>query len=275
MSEEQQEELSLEDAIEAEAAREAEKVDDKPDILADIPDDDKPYAKGWNPNGSKTLEQFINDGKWMEKVDILDKKLKSHTAETNERLQMQAKLLTLQHNEAMKAALAKKRDAVNMSDMEALDEAQNEIDELKAIAPDKVKDTVAVDEREDEIAREWNAANSWINVADINSPMYDPESPDYVKANHAQKFIQKQYAQGMKNSELVKLLDTEIASKFPVDKKPAAPKHLASNSRAASAKGAPSFSDLTREEKDFYEKTSSMWATKEAYAQAALDARDK
>ena len=275
MTEETQEDLSLEEAIEAEAAREAEKADDKPDILADIPDDDKPYAKGWNPNGSKTLEQFINDGKWMEKVDILDKKLKSHTAETNERLQMQAKLLTLQHNEAMKAALAKKRDAVNMSDMEALDEAQADIDELKAIKPGEVKNAVQDDEYEATIAREWDAKNSWVFVADINSPMYDPESPDYVKANHIQKLIQKNLSAGLKISEVIPIIDSEIANKFPVDKKPAAPKHLASNSRAASAKGAPSFSDLTREEKDFYEKTSSMWATKEAYAQAALDARDK
>jgi len=274
MSDEIQE-VSLEEAIEAEAAREAEKVDEKPDILADIPEDDKPYAKGWNPNGEKSLAEFIKDGKWIEKYDTLDKKFRAQSAEINERLKNQAQFLSIQHNEAMKAALAEKRDAINMSDAEALDEAQEKIDKLKATAPDKVKDTVSVDEREDEIARDWNAVNSWIHVADINSPMYDPESPDYIKANHAQKFIQKQYAQGMKNSELVKLLDNEIASKFPADKKPSAPKHLASNSRAASAKGAHSFNDLTPDEKLAFEKYGNMWPSKEAFIQSAIDSRIK
>lgn len=72
MSDEELKDVPIEEFIE-EGLKEEEKPDE-PDYLKDIPEEDRKYAKGWNPNGTKSLEWFISDGKMMEKVDYLSKK---------------------------------------------------------------------------------------------------------------------------------------------------------------------------------------------------------
>jgi len=101
MSNEELKDVPLEEFIAENIDNPEEDEENKePDYLAEIPEEDRKYAKGWNPNfkgeSAKSLKQFISDGKMMAKVDYLSKRDKEREDEFKQRLADVNKLYKLQ-----------------------------------------------------------------------------------------------------------------------------------------------------------------------------------
>jgi len=286
MSDEELKDVPLEEFI-AENIDKPEEAEEnnEPDYLAEIPEEDRKYAKGWNPNfkgeSAKSLKQFISDGKMMAKVDYLSKRDKEREDEFKQRLADVNKLYKLQiiqKEKALQEAESRFRDAVNMSDMDEVKAAQKEIDEINAI---DLKDPEAKQEEpgklsaeEKEIADTWDANNQWINESNPDHPNYDPTSVNFAKAAFANQLIAKLVQQKKPIREIIETIEEEVGRRFAEDVKPKAPKHIQSNVvQRTQRKGGGSWNDLTAQEKNMYEGMESSWPSKDAFIQAALDAR--
>lgn len=285
MSDKELKDVPLEEFIEGNPDKEVDDKPGEPDYLADIPEEDRKYAKGWNPEfkgeNAKSLKQFISDGKLMEKVDYLSKRDKAREEEFKQRLADVNKLYKLQiiqKEKALQEAEQRFRDAVNMSDMDEVKAAQKEIDELNALdikEPEEQKpDAVQLSAEDKLLADTWDANNQWINESNPEHPDYDPTSKNFAKAAFANQLIAKLVQQKKPIREIIETIEEEVGKRFAEDVKPKAPKHIQSNIVQRSArKGQGSWSDLTTEEKRLYEGMESSWPSKEAFIQAALDAR--
>lgn len=288
MSDEELKDVPLEEFIEENLEKaEPEDENKEPDYLAEIPEEDRKYAKGWNPEfkgeNAKSLKQFISDGKLMEKVDYLSKRDKAREEEFKQRLADVNKLYKLQiiqKEKALQEAEQRFRDAVNMSDMDEVKAAQKEIDELNALEiknPDEQeKDQPGQLSPEDKLmADTWDANNQWINESNPDHPDYDPTSKNFAKAAFANQLIAKLVQQKKPIREIIETIEEEVGKRFAEEVKPKAPKHIQSNVvQRSSGKPRYSWSDLTQQEKNMYEGMESSWASRDAFIQAAIDMRD-
>jgi len=270
-------ELNLEEYManpEAEEVAEVD-VDETPDYLKDIPEEDRKYAEGWNPNykgeNAKTLKQFINDGKLISKVEYLSKKDKERESEFNERLRNLDKLHQIQLKKQREELEERFKDAVNMSDMEEVRAVQKEIDELEDIQIPSEQPKISQDDLE--FIQEWDIKNQWIKAADTSHPNYDPLSPDVPKALFAQKLINDLARQGLKPRALAAEVERQVNEKFAVRTKQVTPKHLPSQTLAgakAKSRGL-SWSEISDADKALYNQMPDVWGSKEDYLQALAD----
>lgn len=252
---------------------EPEAVVEEKSFLDDIPEEDREYAKGWNPNykgeDAKSLKAFIKDGKTISKLTYLQKKVDQQEADFRRRSESLAKLHEMQLKKTREELTQRRRDAVNMSDLEELDKVDAEIKELSSLEIPAEKP--ALDNEAKELAAEWDMKNQWINESNPDHPNYDPTSPNFAKAAYANQLIAKLVKAQKPISEIIATVESSIADKFPAQAKQAIPKHLASNTIAnrGSGKKILSWSDLSDADKAFFD--SGIWATKQEYLQALTD----
>lgn len=231
----------IDDVPEVEIDADADIPEEKPtDYLADVPEEDQKYAKGWNPNNpkGKSLERFISDGKLME----ANNKIKQVRNES----EAQKKAL-IRLNEANLRVLEERyKEAVNMSDGKAAREILQEINSAEA---EKNSLSVSVDMN---IVKSWEQSNSWV---------YDRSSPKSVYANSV---FAEAISQGKSTEEALEEVDYRVELKFSESKPDKAPKTTTSQtpSGRTTSKGV-SMATLTREEKLFYNELNGKGAWKD------------
>lgn len=256
------------------AGDEPEPVVEEKSFLDDIPEEDKKYAKGWNPNykgeDAKSLKAFIKDGKNISLITHLKNTVDRQAVEFRQRTENLAKLHEAQLKKEREELKQERRDAINMSDIDELDRVDARIKELDVLEKSIIEPIVAEPEGK-ELAAEWDIKNQWINESNPDHPNYDPTSPNFAKAAYANQLIAKMVKAQKPISEIIAEVEASVADKFPAQAKTAIPKHLGSNTvpNRGSGKKILSWSDLSDADKSFFD--SGIWATKQEYLQALTD----
>jgi chromatin segregation and condensation protein Rec8/ScpA/Scc1 (kleisin family) len=155
----EQEDLPLEEAVDEPVAE--SEAEEGNDLLADIPEADRKYARGWNPDGPKSLEDFVEKGKMIEQIQSLKGQVQRQQTDFQNRINGLTKLQEASINQMEAEYEQKLRDAVNMSDYQGVKEAQQQIDNLQAAKAEMQSQPQEPVDYPDE-ARAWDEANPWI-----------------------------------------------------------------------------------------------------------------
>ena len=122
---------AAEEDVEHNVAEPPQSVTEEVD-LSSIPAADRKYAKGFNPNGSKTLEQYIHDGKFIEKINNLDAERQELKSVLNEMKNHMKKQQELGYKQAMSELMAERKQAIEMGDVDSVDAIETQIQRFKA-----------------------------------------------------------------------------------------------------------------------------------------------
>ena len=153
----EEENLAEQEQISGEAEVE-ETEDNSDDYLAEVSEEDKKYAKGWNPDGPKSLDDFIEKGKMIEQIQTLKTKINKLEPEFQSRLHGLTRMQEAAIQQTIHEYEQKLKDAVNISDYEGVKDAQNKIAKAHQDAADLQPPPP---ELPDEV-KSWNDANPWI-----------------------------------------------------------------------------------------------------------------
>jgi len=138
-------------------------------------------ANGGDPERYKTAHEYVSYGKLQERNNKTNAKLDAMEEKFNKRLENVNKLHQQQLDAKVAALKADQRNAVEESDTEAYDKAQQEIDDLSV---QKSEDGLDDAPPEDPAITAWKEKNPW--VTDENDPkaqMVGGLWNGYVKAN--------------------------------------------------------------------------------------------
>jgi len=228
---------------------EEEVPEEKADPLAEVPDEDRQYAKGWNPDNpkGKTLSEFILTGKLIE-ANVRANKVAAESAKM--------KIVSDRFYQSQIAALkAAQREAVSMSDHDAVDKITNEITSIKNEMGDTVRKI------DDTPIRDWEKNNQWI---------FDEADPRTAKAKQMFNVLAQNYS----IDEALEIVDAKFGEKKQ-ERDIRAPKTIpsATPSGLPSRSGKLTMRDVTSEERKVRD-TIFSWATDEQYLEAVKKSRE-
>lgn len=246
-----------EEAIQEEFGLEPEQEESpSDDPLGEIPEEDRKYAKGWNADGEKTLEQFIHDGKMIEQITDLRAQNKKMQQDFETRTKNLVKMHEMQQANLRKELESELEDAVNMSDLDKVKRVQQEMQALE-------EPTVEQPEIDVSVVDDWNKANPWINE----------RSP---KSAFAKEIFAEQVQSGVSFEDAISKVENELSVHFPEQEQTRISKTTTSRS-VPGQKSQPrklSWNDLTKDEARFWDQGgSTMFTTKEDYLKTVQDAR--
>lgn len=268
-AEELQEKLGLDEPIQPEIEEEPtiegeeleENLDDDP--INALPEEDREFAKGWNPEGEKSLAEFVRDGKFIKQIEDLKADNKRKDADFEKRIVGLTKLHEMQQENMRKELEQKLAEAVSMSDLDAVKETQAQIN---AIDNAKTETTIDVDSNKQAMSA-WNESNPWV-------------FEDSPKASYAKDVFGRTMQQNGGNAaEALAKVDELVAKHYGEQKPEPAPrtqKTIPSRTTAGKAQ-APAklqWSDLTPYEKSIYDQMGgdNTWSKKD-YLQTVQDSR--
>ncbi len=219
------------------------------DPLADLPEDDRKYAKGWNPDDpkGKTLSEFVLTGKLIE-ANIRANKVAVEAA----KMKVVSERFYQQQIAALKMA---QREAVSMSDHDAVDKIANDINILKNEMSEQ-KETV-----KNPVIDAWEKENTWI---------FDESDPRTPKAKQMFGVLAQNYS----IEEALEIVEAKFGSP-KADKETRAPKTISS----ITPSGRPAKSDnltmrdVTSEELKLRD-TMFSWATEAQFLAAVKKSRE-
>lgn len=258
--EEMNEQLGIEEAIEEQKEVIEEEISDDP--IEALADEDKEFAKGWQPDGEKSLDEFVRDGKFIRQIEDLKSENKKMSNDFEKRIKGLTKLQQMQMDAERSRYEQELADAVNMSDLEGVKAAQGKIAEI-----DGAKGETEVPQGADASEVAWNTANPWINEM-------SPKS-SYARDVYAYELNQN----GGNKSAALSAVDAAIAKEYP-DSAPTPPPRTQKTTPSrpnVGGSGASSklmWNDLTKQELDFYDSMGGVdvWDKKD-YLQAVTDNR--
>ncbi|MBE16547.1 MAG: hypothetical protein CL867_09875 [Cytophagaceae bacterium] len=184
-------------------------------------------------------------------------------------------MLQLQQVQTQLASLEQeKREAIEMGDVELVDQLQNQINNGQGTVnilnnqiqseqkPQGVPSDVV------QLETEWNSRNPWINTT-------DPTNPDFGKAHFAQGLYANLLNQGVAPANALQQVDRTVLEKFP----PVNPRRKeagaadSSKPKGTAPKGGKlSWSDLSHDEIKLFNGMAGTW-TKEEFLQTVADSR--
>lgn len=232
-------------------------------MINGLPEEDRRFAKGFDPNGEKTLEQFVNDGKWMHENKSLRDKMSTMEREFQERLKTVVKLQEMELKTQEQKLRAELAEAVNMSDLEAVQNIQGRINENQ-MAQQEVGQQQQVNAPEEALS--WDERNPWI---------YE-QTPKSVAAKAKYQEAMQKY-NGDVNAALAEV-DAFVVmwdGNTPQPQEQRAPKTMPSQAMPGrqSAKRKLSMSDLSPEEKTLFKSMGKAFGSEEKFLQAVQDIR--
>jgi len=241
--------MSDEPIIEPIVAEEIKEEEAVSDPLADLPEEDRKYAKGWNPDDpkGKSLSEFVLTGKLIE-ANVRANKVAVESA----KMKIVSDRFYQQQIAALKMA---QREAVSMSDHDAVDKIANDINLLKnemAEQKEPVNNTAIKD---------WESNNQWI---------FDESDPRTPKAKQMFSVLAQNYS----IDEALEIVDAKFGTP-KVDKETRAPKTIPS----VTPSGRPSkgdtitMRDVTSEEMKLRD-TMFSWATEAQFLAAVKKSRE-
>ena len=129
----------------------------------------KAWDQGWRPeddfNGPsdnwKTAKEYIRDGEFISQINSLKNDMNKQKDDFDSRLNNNNKLHEARRKADINKLKAQQRDAVDMSDTDAFDKAQTQIDALEE--QQVVEPTSSHDTGKDPAIVAWEAKNPWFN----------------------------------------------------------------------------------------------------------------
>lgn len=238
--------------------------DEVEQMINELPEEDRRFAKGFDPNGEKTLEQFVNDGKWMHENKSLRDKMSQMEREFQERLKTVVKLQEMELKTQEQKLRAELAEAVNMSDLQAVQEIQGKISENQ-MAQQEVGQQQQP-ELPDEV-RSFNERNPWVYE---NSPKAVAARARYQDA--MQRHNGNTSAALAEVEQFVAIWDGNAPAQ-PQEQR--APKTMPSQAMPGrqSTKRRITMNDLTPEEKGLYKSMGKAFGSEEKFLQAVQDIR--
>lgn len=235
----------------------------------------KATDQGWSPeedfNGPaenwKTAKEYVRDGEWMTQMNELKGEISSQKKQFDDRLDNVNKYNAAQTEAKIKALKSQQRDAVDVSDTDAYDKAQGEIDDLQAQqAP---KDTPADQPGKDPAIAAWEAKNTWFNdVSDERGSVAVGVWTAFVQQNPNASIDQA-----------LAHVDSRIEHLYPSSNdnpRRNQPNTTENNSRRPARKGkALTMGDLTSDEKGEWNLFGSQMFTEEQFLKTVADTRKK
>ena len=232
-------------------------------IFSGVAPDDMKYTRGFDPNGEKTLEQYISDGKFMEDDKKLRKQMQTMQKDFEQRTQSLVKLHEMQQDILRKELEEKLEDAVNMSDIGKVKEISKQMDDMdrasESVQPPSPSGDIP------EVVMEWNKENPWIEEL----------TP---KAAYARDVYYSSINNGDSPEDAIDKVESEIAKHFPANTSapPRIPKTTTSHRIPGqkSNEGQMTWNELTADEVNFWNKFGkNAFKSKEEYLQAVKDSR--
>lgn len=185
------EEVNNEESIDLAALANAEDQEVNNEEVAEEPKlsatEQKAYDQGWRPQDDfegpednwKTAKEYVRDGEFLATIKELNQKVDSQKADFDQRLENSNKLHEARKAREISDLKTQQRDAVRVSDTDAFDSAQKQIDKLEE-APAESKNAPAVDP----VISEWESKNTWINdLTDERTPVAQGIWNQYISKN--------------------------------------------------------------------------------------------
>lgn len=235
----------------------------------------KAYDQGWRPQEDfegpednwKTAKEYVKDGEWLNKIKDLNQKVDSQRREFDERLENTNKLNDARRKQEIEDLRTQQREAVDLSDTDAYDKTQKQIDRLeKESVPAVETNGVA----KDPAITAWENENPWINEtgnekAGIalsvwnNYVNQNPSATVQQALNHVDDRINKLYPKNNSNPRRQQPNTNESPTRTPSRKN----KDLTMN-------------DLTPDERNDWNKFgNTIFKTEKAFLKAVTDSRKK
>ena len=244
--------------------------DDKNEVVQLSDTEQKAFDQGWRPKDDfegpednwKTAKEYVRDGEFLATIKDLNQRMDKQGRDFDVRLENSNKLHEARRKTEISNLKAQQREAVSVSDTEAFDHAQTQIDDLEKVV---VEDKPAVNNRP--VVDDWLAKNPWMN----------DKSSD--KTNFAND-IWNGYVSRNPNSsdaEVLAHVDAQLAKLYPVNNEN--PRRNQQNTNETPAKrgkkGSKSLTmgDLTQDEKNEYTQIGSMFKDEAAFLKAVKDTR--
>lgn len=243
------EEHGVSEPEEEERAEEAEQAPQE-DLLESLPEEDKEYAKGFDPEGPKTLEQYINDGKFMKRIQNQSKEISELKQLVEGMKGHMDKQQELGYKKAVEDLKQRRLHAIKHGDVEEVDAIEEEIKAHTSELEKKDTSKESLD-AESQAAAEGFAEKhaSWINANDAEAK--------------AMKLFVKQYdielaQKGLPPHEHIAAVEKELAAAFPnrlgvksaeKEEKPAVHEVESGHSVANKKSKRVSFNDLNADQK--------------------------
>jgi hypothetical protein len=229
------------------------------------PETEKAISNGWRPKDEwqgdpddwVSARKFNQTGELMGSIRDLKSRLDKSERSFQSRLDNVNKLHETQQAQLLADLERKRNDAVEMADVDAVNNIQGQIDNLRQ-AP-QVQETQQDDSA---LLDDWNAKNPYI---------FDQSNP---KAAFAQARFNV-HSQNMPLSDAIKAMEQDINSAFPEinERRNQAPAVESGMSRPGQRKERKlTWGDLTPEEVKYYNVARGAW-TKDEYLQAVQDSR--
>ncbi len=271
MSEQElEQEIDLQALANQEQEAEVEQEEEAPQ-LSEV--EQKAFDQGWRPQEDfkgpednwKTAKEYVRDGEWIEKLNELKGDISKQQREFDQRLENTNKLNEARRQAEIKKLKADQRNAVDMSDTEAYDQAQSSIEQLE----NEGVEAPAQQQGKDPVIAEWEAKNPWINEAGNDKSIYAQGVwNNYVQANP-----------NATNQQALAHVDSKIETLFPAQKgnpRRQQPNTTENNNRRPSNKSKTlSMSDLTASERQDYDLFGSTMFTEAEFLKTVADTRAK
>jgi len=253
----------------------ADEVDNKKEVpkeevqLSEV--EQKAHDQGWRPEDEfegpegnwKTARDYVRDGEFIATIKGLNQKIDNQKVDFDQRLENSNKLHEARRKKEISDLKSIQREAVSVSDTDAFDNAQKEIDELEKV-PAETKTTVS----DDPIITAWEIKNPWIT--DVND-----ERRPVAQAIRDQFFIKHPTAS---TSQMLTHVDDRIGKLYPVnnDNPRRNQKTVNETGTKRGKKGGKelTMSDLTQDEKsDWNQFGQSMFKDEAEFLKAVKDTR--
>jgi len=268
---EQEQEVDLQALAEQEQEVVVEQGEELPEMSAI---EQKAFDQGWRPleefNGPednwKSAKEYIKDGEWMAKLKEKDQRLDKIERDFIERVDNINKFNEAQRKQDIANLKAKQRDAVEMSDTEAFDHTQKQIDALESTPVETKPSQPAIDP---DVAA-WEVRNPWINdLSDDRTPVAQGVWNHYLTQNP-----------NATPAQALAHVDGKMEKLFPANPKENPRRNQANttenNSRRPARQGKElSMNDLTSEERNQWSQFGSMMFTEKEFLKTIKDTRAK
>jgi hypothetical protein len=237
-----------------------------PKVIEANPAEDKAREGGWKPKEDwkgepeewRSAEVFNERGEWIEKHKAQQKRMDNLESTVESRLENQRKLMELQSETQKNELIRKRDDAIDEADRDKANKYQEDIDSLN-----KSNETVTNSNNPEAELNSWNANNPWIMQ---NNP----------KAAYGKQQFASYQQQGMNSQQAIAAMEADVGREFP-DINPqrlSAPLQEGGTPPGGIAKPRKlTMSDLTGEEKKYYQSMPSAWKDQGEFLQAVQDVR--
>ena len=231
----------------------------------------KAFDQGWRPKDDfegpednwKSAKEYVRDGEFLATIKGLNQRMDDQQKDFDSRLENTNKLHEARRLKEIKDLKTQQRDAVRVSDTEAFDDAQNQIDELEKV--EVAENKPATNDRP--VVDEWLAKNTWINDKTNDKANFandtwagyvtrNPNSSDEEALAHVNAQLTKFYPVNNNNPRR----DQQNTNETPTKRGKKGGKTL-------------SMGDLTQDEKNEFTQFGSMFKSEKDFLKAVKDTR--